>query len=259
MSIPTHVHRFWMAMDALFSDVHATPWGAVLTDGRYPRVWDANYARVDTAGPVRAAQIEAELLPRLQVAGAGTMHVVTFHHEAHISLLSELSTRGHRLVWDLVMQGTDAVDHDPARTVEDIDPGTELWDSVGASLSLFGADPGDAVDQLRAIESDVMAPGGKRWFCVRDDEGRVVSLAAVLVLEGVGYIDNVATFPHARGRGYASALTDHAARHARRHGADHVILLADPDDTSAVAIYRRLGFREVGRLASTRGPVPTRA
>jgi ribosomal protein S18 acetylase RimI-like enzyme len=256
MSLPTHVHRFWVAMDALFSRVHDVAWGAVVTDGRFPRVWDANYARLDAATPLRAAEVEVELLPRVRRAGAATMHVVTFEHEAHRGLLAELSTRGHRLTWDLVMERTAPSPPTPTAPVEELPAGSELWDRVGASLALFGVDPEDALAQLRAIETDVMAPGGKRWFGIRDEGGTVVSLAAVLMLEGVGYIDNVATFPEARGRGCASTLTDHAARDAVRRGAAHVILLADPDDASAVGIYRRLGFREAGRLAATRGPLP---
>ena len=243
-------------MDALLAEVHPTAWGAVITDGRYPRVWDANYARIDVAASVRLADVEAELLPRLRSAGVTTMHVVSFHPEAHRALLSELSTRGHRLGWDLVMERGEEAPPRAAVPVEELDPGPELWDRVGASLALFGVDPDEAVEQLRAIESDVLSPGGKRWFGVRDDAGTIVALAALLHLGDVGYVDNVATFPQARRRGFATTLTDHAARVARAQGARHVILLADPDDPSAVGIYRGLGFREAGRLASTRGPVP---
>ena len=259
MAIPGHVRRFWAAMDALFSDVHPTEWGAVVTDGRFPRVWDANYARLEISEAIRVTDVEAELLPRLRASGADTMHVVSFDHRSHTGLLAELLTRGHRLSWDVVMQRHADRPHEPSAVVQELGTGPELWERVADSIALFGVDPGEAVEQLRAIETDVMAPGGKRWFCVRSAEGTIVSLAAVMVLQDVGYIDNVATFPVARGRGYASALTDHAARDALAHGAQHVILLADPDDTSAVGIYRRLGFGEVGRLASTRGPLPTRA
>ena len=124
---------------------------------------------------------------------------------------------------------------------------------MAASLALFG-DPADAIVQLRAIETDVMAPGGNAGSAIREG-GRIVAIAALLVLEGVGYVDNVATEPAARGRGYASALTAHAVR-AARGSADRVVLLADPDEPAVVRMYERLGFREVGRLASTRGPIP---
>ncbi len=258
--VPDHVHRFWKALDELFARVRPTRWGAVITDGRYPRIWDTNYARVDVADDsLRLADVEGELLPSLHEAGASTFHVVTFHPEDTTPLLAELSSRGHRLSWDLVMNA------DPARSieapnpsidVEEVPPSEELWASVAASFALFGVDPGEAVEQLRGIEQDVLVPGGKRWFAIRDETGAIASLAALLTLGAVGYVDNVATFPHARRRGYAAALTARIVHEARQTGATNVCLFADPDDEAVIRLYGGLGFEEAGRLASTRGPLP---
>ncbi|MFN8232070.1 MAG: hypothetical protein U0V56_00825 [Actinomycetota bacterium] len=49
MPLPDRVLRFWRALDAHFGSVLPTTWGAVVTDGRFPAIWDANYARVDVA------------------------------------------------------------------------------------------------------------------------------------------------------------------------------------------------------------------
>jgi ribosomal protein S18 acetylase RimI-like enzyme len=258
VAVPEHVLRFWRALDALFSDVRPTWWGAVVTDGRFPRIWDANYARVDEpAASLGAAEVEAELLPPLAAAGVDVFHVVTFHPEVTTGLLAELSSRGHRLTWDLVMDAEARPVRAPVTdlTVEELPPDDALWDRVADSLALFGVEPADAVTQLRRIESEVLAPGGKRWFGVRDAEGAVVSLGALLLLEGVGYVDNVVTFPQARGRGAASAVTARIVVEARDAGAANVCLFADPDDAPVVGMYRRLGFRDAGRLAATRGPV----
>lgn len=246
-------------MDGLFSDVRETSWGAVVTDGRFPAIWDANYARIDVPDSgIRSADIEAELVPALERVGCGTMHVVSFHPEATRPLLSELSRRGHRLGWDVVMElEAPPMRVSPAVHVEELSDDDELWTRVGDSLGMFstvGSSPA-ALDQLQRIERDVLSPGGKRWFGVRDAEGSIVSLAALLMLEEVGYIDNVATFPEARLNGYASAVTSHLARVAVERGASMTCLLTDPDSPELVRLYRRLGFREAGRLASTRGPV----
>jgi ribosomal protein S18 acetylase RimI-like enzyme len=261
VAIPSYVQRFWRALDDLFSTVEPTWWGAVVTDGRFPRIWDANYARVDAAAPgLTAADIEQELLPALRAAGSSTEHVVTFRPESSTRLLTELSARGHRIVWDLVMTLTDrvarAVGSARAIDVEELEANDELWGRVAASFELFGVDPDESVDQLRAIETDVLLPGGKRWFGVRDEAGAVVSLAALVLLEDVGYVDNVATFPEARGRGFASAATGAVIDAALAEGVEAIFLLADPDESAVVRMYERIGFRGSGRLASTRGPVP---
>jgi ribosomal protein S18 acetylase RimI-like enzyme len=254
--LPEHVLRFWCSLDDLLGDVRPTWWGAVVTDVRFPAIWDINYARIDEpAVDLSATEVEAELVPSLRAVGTNVLHVVTFHHEATTRLLSELSSRGHRVGWDLVMEVAPApvrVDAD----VEELEPGPELWGRVADTLTLFGAEAGEPVDQLRRMEEEVLAPGGKRWFGIRNRRGTIVSLAALVRLGDVGYIDNVATFPRYRGRGFATAVTSQAIDVAYESGAAHVCLFADPDDRPVVQMYERLGFRAVGKLASTRGPVP---
>jgi ribosomal protein S18 acetylase RimI-like enzyme len=256
MPIPDHLHRFWRAADALFGAIRPTWWGAVVTDGRFPAIWDTNYARIDAAAPeLSFEELAGVLLPELRAIGAETFHVVSFQPEETTALLAELSSRGHRLGWDVAMDLAEASSATPDARVEELDVDDALWERVQDSMELFGVEGADATAQLRRIEQDVLAPGGKRWFGVRDD-GLVVSMAALVLLEGVGYVDNVATFPEARGRGYASAITVRISDEARAAGADHVCLFADPEDAPVVRMYERLGFREVGRLASTKGPLP---
>src|SRR6266480_1443146 len=190
--LPEQLHRFWITLDDLVANVLPTTWGAVVTDPRFPDVWDTNYARIDVA------------------------HVVSFHHEAHGQLLAELSSRGHRISWDLAM----VLEGRPAEVgslpVEEVAPGDELWSAAAGSMrDVFAIEPAAAVDQLVTLERTVLAAAGKRWFAVRDDEGRPVSLGTLLVLEGTGYIDNVATDPAARGRGYAGTIVTRIAEESR--------------------------------------------
>lgn len=253
---PDHVLRFWRSLDAIVGDVRPRWWGAVVTEPRFPDVWDVNYARIDVPdGDLTLSEIEATLLPALEVVGTSVQHLVSFHPGATRSLFEELESRGHSLTWDLVMElGSPAPgDHDHHR-IEELPPGPELWGRVRASLGLFGVDA-PVTEQLTAMERDVLAPGGKRWFGVRGPEGSIDSLGAFLVLDEVGYLDNIATFEGARRRGLASAVTAAVAGAARASGASHVVLLADPADRGAVGMYERLGFRGVGLLASSRGPI----
>jgi len=257
--LPDHVLRFWRALDLLFARVVPTRWGAVVTDGRFPAIWDANYARIDApTSDLTLSEVEGSLLPELQSAGAQVEHLVSFRPHVTQPLFRDLEARRHRITWDLVMDlGADPPEGDH-RMVEALTLGPELWSTLAQSLRLFGVDGHEAQRQLTTIERDVLTAEGKRWFGVRDGDGAIVSLGAVLLLGDVGYIDNVATFEHARGHGHASAVTSRAIRAAKEAGAAHVCLFADPDETAVVVMYERLGFRGVGRLVASRGPVPGR-
>jgi ribosomal protein S18 acetylase RimI-like enzyme len=266
VSLPEHVSRFWRAVDDAFQRVDPTWWGAVVTDARYPGIHDVNYARIDVpSSDPSLDEVAREVAPALERAGVGTLHLVCFDPVADVGLLPQVTALGHRSTWDTVMDheaGASGAALGGATTVErdvvELDPSPDLWASVGASFVHFGVDDVARRGQLLRIEQDVLAPAGKRWFGVADD-GVVVAMGAVLVLEGVGYVDNVLTFPEARGRGFATAITARILREAREAGAEHVVLFADPDDPAVIRMYERLGFREVGRLASTKGPLSSLA
>jgi len=249
--IPDELIRFWRALDGLFGEPEPTRWGAIVTDPRFPTIWDANYARIDR--PVQGltrAEVEEGLGPALGSIGARAIHVVSFFPEETGDLLAELSTLGDALSWDVVMQLDRPTEGTTSQAdIRPLPPSDELRES----FKVFGIEDPDAVAQLMAIERDVLTPAGKRWFGASVD-GEVSSVAALLVLEGVGYLDNVATFPPARGRGLASAVAARLVRTALAEGVTSVFLLVDPD--GPIGLYRRLGFAEVGRIASTRGRFP---
>jgi GNAT superfamily N-acetyltransferase len=244
--------RFWTALDALLDVVEPTWWGAVVTDRRFPDVWDTNYARVETGDPsVTLEEITATLQPALETANAAAVHVVMFRPAATGGLLDELAARGDVPSWDVVMTHT-AEDPPPtsSTTVEELAIDERLWPSIEASLPAFGVTEPAAIAQLLRIEREVMDPGGtKRWFGVRDGSGGVMALGALVVLAGLGYVDNVVTLPHARGRGYARAIVSTIVREARSAGLDRTFLLAEPH--GPIALYEGLGFREATRIAST--------
>jgi ribosomal protein S18 acetylase RimI-like enzyme len=59
----------------------------------------------------------------------------------------------------------------------------------------------------------------------------------------------VAVAEHARGRGIGTALMTEALRWARSIGVDKIVLSVYPHNTGAIALYRKFGFVEEGRLA----------
>lgn len=250
------VLRFWRALDGYLERVHPTWWGAVVTDGRVPQIWDANYARVEarTQAPSRE-EIEAALLPALAKVGARHEHVVVFHPGDVPETIAALSTGGARLSWDTVMlhretpAGASARSRAEAARVEEAEPDEAFWERQRASLTAFDVTEPSTVDQLTVLERDLIARAGKRWFAVREGR-RIVSLGSLLVLQGVGYVDHVVTFPEARGRGHATAIVRRLVREARRAGANDVFLLTD-EDGGPTALYERAGFEVSGRLGST--------
>ena len=59
----------------------------------------------------------------------------------------------------------------------------------------------------------------------------------------------IAVAAEARGRGVGTLLMAEAIRWARSVGVDKIVLSVYPDNTRAIALYRRFGFVEEGRLA----------
>lgn len=249
--------RFWRAIDGTFERVMPAWWGAVVTDSRFPDVWDLNYARVETArSDLTVAEIEAELLPALDSSGARHVHVVVFHPEELTGLVTELSTRGDRMTWDTAMEcvGRPEPAPDDAPVEEVVDFDEAYWTRHRESLREFDVtDPGVA-DQLVRLERDHLLGTGKRWFTLREG-GEMVAFASLQVLDGVGYLDHVVTFPQARRRGYAGSLVRRLAAESRAAGAEHLFLLAEPDG-KALTLYERLGFVTIGHLAASLRPWP---
>jgi len=78
-------------------------------------------------------------------------------------------------------------------------------------------------------------------------DGEPVSVAALFDAAGVAGIYNVATVPEARGRGIGRAVTAEALAEGARRGLAVAALGASPP---GYPVYRRLGFKEIGRLRS---------
>jgi GNAT superfamily N-acetyltransferase len=253
--------RYWRAQDDLFDATEPAWWGAVVSDARYPAIQEPNYARVESREPVGLDEVEAVLLPAMAASGSRRAHVVIFHPGDQTDLIAQASTRGERITWDLVMDHPGAVRREEPEAVEgqlgDVEEvvrfDERFWAAHRASMRWFDITEADVVQQLQAIERDVLIPAGRRWFAAAGGDG-LAALAALLVLEGVAYLDHVVTVPEARRRGLASALTRRAIAEAAAAGATRVFLLAEPDAV-AVRMYERIGFRRVTQIASWISPI----
>jgi len=248
--------RFWHALDDAFERVEPAWLGAVVTDRRFPVIWDVNYARVESDDPsLTLAEIDRSLLPALEASDAHYRHLVLLRPDVATDLLSELGTRGDQLSWDTVME------HRGRRLprlgdtdVEEIaDPDERFWSRQRESLVEFRVSESKAQEQLLRLEREVLLPFGKRWFGIRDG-AQLVALGSLMSHDGIGYVDHVVTFPEARARGFASAIVARIVHDAREAGDDRVYLLAE-SGTGPIPLYQRLGFRAVGQVASSLAPV----
>ena len=80
-------------------------------------------------------------------------------------------------------------------------------------------------------------------------DGQPVATSQVLLGAGVAGIYQVTCLPEARGRGIGTAVTFAAMDEARRRGYASAILQASD---LGHPVYRRLGFRDYGRLTEYR-------
>src|SRR5437867_4421518 len=242
-------------MDHLLERFEPTAWGAVVTDSRFPLIYDANYARVDRGSDhLRLAEVEAVLLPALEAAGASSVHVVTMDPGGAKRLLDDLEAAGGRFTNDTAMrfEGPAPPPPGPAPLVEEVSGlDDEFWDLQRRTLPEFDISHEETIDQFVGWQRGVLASAGKRWFGVRLD-GAYAGFGSLFVREGAAYVDNVVTFPHARRRGVAGAIITRMVEEARAAGAPDVYLLAD--EPGPIRLYRKLGFVDAGTVVGSLRP-----
>jgi GNAT superfamily N-acetyltransferase len=244
--------RFWRALDSSMERVVETPWGAVVSDARFPTIWDVNYARVDAERDVRLSDVRAALDPELARTGARHEHLVCFWPELQTGLLGELGRGGNRISWDIVMIHRGGEPEPPSIAVEEVKTFDDaFWRAVRTSLAAFDVTEPASLDQLMRLEREVALPDGKRWFSIRRSSGEEpLGLGALIEHEGVAYLDHIVTVPEARKRGYGSAMVRKIVQVARDDGMHWITLLADRGGKPA-DLYRRLGFEDLTYLASS--------
>jgi ribosomal protein S18 acetylase RimI-like enzyme len=122
-----------------------------------------------------------------------------------------------------------------AGAVEELDFPT--WIAAYARLSELPATPGALESLLRSI------PVQRVHGCVRDPDGRVVSVG-LGVLDGFAFgLFDLVTDPAARRRGHGRRLICGLLGWARAHEATHAYLQVLERNDDARRLYARLGFR----------------
>jgi ribosomal-protein-alanine N-acetyltransferase len=82
---------------------------------------------------------------------------------------------------------------------------------------------------------------------IKNIDNRVVGYANFYLVKGEVQVLNIAVAPAARKRGYATGLMQYAIVVLRERGAEEFFLEVRESNLDAINIYRKLGFRKIGR------------
>jgi ribosomal protein S18 acetylase RimI-like enzyme len=77
-------------------------------------------------------------------------------------------------------------------------------------------------------------------------DGQPVATGERYTFDGASYISSIGTLPEFRGRGYGRIITEALVRDSVAAGAELIYLGVYPENTSAIRLYRSLGFAILG-------------
>ncbi len=115
----------------------------------------------------------------------------------------------------------------------------ENWDPADPDVTRF----------YEAAASALLRPEAPQRFFVGRRDGYAVAAVEATVVRGVAGIYNVTTRRAARRQGFATEILAAALEDARAGGARTAVLQAAEQ---GVGLYRRMGFREFGRIVELR-------
>ncbi len=220
-----------------------SPYGIAYFCDSLPLVWGLNALALDDEVAASAAEV-ADEAERLQ-GNAGLLHrkVVTESD----TLGTRLADGFRELGWDvqplLVMCFAGGGRAVALADVREVDFATlaPMW-SEGAGFSMSAEEAAQVAEQRRVAG----AAGSARYFATYRD-GRVASYCELYTDGEIGQIEGVLTLPGYRGHGLASAVVTKARLASEAAGHGLTFLIAEEDDWPK-ELYRKLGFRAVGRI-----------
>ena len=162
-----------------------------------------------------------------------------------VGLDDALAERGYRIDSPMSLQSAPTVhviDRLPAgglRIRMDSQP-TDAWFETWLAVHGNGGDPGPERDMLRRVGRPSV------YASVLTGAG-VIAVGRAVTETGWAGVFGMATLPHARGTGAARHVLAALARWAADHGAAHMYLQVEWDNTAARRLYEHAGFDELCR------------
>ncbi len=172
---------------------------------------------------------------------------------APAGLDSALAARGYRVSSPMSLRTAPLaplVDRQPAGDpqVRVDDRPTDAWFDTWHAVHAAGTDPDPEWAMLRRV-------GLRSGYASVPTAAGVVAVGRAVLAESWAGVFGMATRPTARGAGAAGRVLDALARWAAEHGATHLYLQVEPDNTPARRLYDRAGFTELCRYHyRTAGP-----
>ena len=214
--------------------------GLAVFDGRVPLRYDSNYLLVEELpGSVSAEELAGE-------AGRVDRPMIMVRDQPTGARLAPgFAALGWQLHRGLLMAHRRPSDRTaPTELVREVDEAALRPARRGQLTGYPWATPA-VVEQLLDAKLLIARAVRARFFAVVVG-GQVVTYTDLYDDGRTAQIEDVATLAEHRGHGYASAVVLRALQEARQSGCDLVFLAADEDDWPK-ALYRRLGFDDLGR------------
>jgi [ribosomal protein S18]-alanine N-acetyltransferase len=103
----------------------------------------------------------------------------------------------------------------------------------------------------RQFRRHLHAPAQTTQFLIAERDAVVLGAACIFFrhAQRLARLYSLAVAPIARGQGIGEALLRASIAHARQHGAQSLRLEVRTDNTSAIALYEKLGFAKIAHLA----------
>ena len=236
------VQRFDREIEMGGTQTVPSPLGIGVLTPELPRRHDSNYVFIERAEDAREAIHEADRI----LGGAGRDHrlIVTFDEDVGERLRPQFRALGWQTQRHVFMiQRRESEKRADFSVVREVD---ESALRPGRTRMITSYEWGSEALAVQLLDAKILiADRAETRFFGVEVGGEIVAWTDLYLAGGVAQVEDVATLPEHRGRGYATAVVLRAVDEARSAGAELVFLVADDEDWPK-ALYERLGFDPVG-------------
>ena len=226
--------------DRCVERVVETRFGPALFNDTHPTIWFLNVLRADDAGDATAEELAAEA-DRVQSELQHRRVILPLGRPDLVDGFRQLGWEPDHFLFMAFRGNAEPVD--TARTEEVRPEQTRQLREAIIREWQEGADEKTVSELFAAdmVQAGVLHP---RIFGIVED-GVVVSSARLYSDGATAQVEEVATLPEYRGRGYAKALVIRAVEEALAAEHEFIFLVADAEAWPK-KLYARLGFEELG-------------